>query len=249
MVLIEMDKSLRSEASLIQTIGRAGAADEGTEHGRQGWDAGVAARQTRIGLTSASRPSPRAFAGRGKERGQSSRTDRRWYSLPRACTARCRFAATSPHRTSPRQTRGEGWPASRQRTHTVLVGSRLREIQPWEAVLRGIRIPETERSRELRRDATSAERKIWAGLRNRQCGGHKFVRQERIGPYQCGLRLPRAQAGRRDRRRDAFDRGGTCARCPPYRVHGWSRVSSAPVHERGVLRGVGGRHGEYLSRA
>jgi len=49
--------------------------------------------------------------------------------------------------------------------------------------MRGIRLPETKRARALRRDATSAERKIWAGLRDRQLGGHKFVRQERIGPY------------------------------------------------------------------
>ena len=49
--------------------------------------------------------------------------------------------------------------------------------------MRGIRIPEVKRARALRRAATSAERKVWAGLRNRALGGHKFVRQERIGPY------------------------------------------------------------------
>jgi very-short-patch-repair endonuclease len=47
----------------------------------------------------------------------------------------------------------------------------------------GIRLPEMKRARALRRAATSAERKMWAGLRNRALGGHKFVRQERIGPY------------------------------------------------------------------
>ena len=49
--------------------------------------------------------------------------------------------------------------------------------------MRGIRIPEAKRARALRRAATSAERKIWAGLRNRGLGGYKFVRQEPIGPY------------------------------------------------------------------
>jgi len=49
--------------------------------------------------------------------------------------------------------------------------------------MRGIRIPETKRARALRRAATSAERKIWAGLRNRGLAGWKFVRQEPIGPF------------------------------------------------------------------
>jgi very-short-patch-repair endonuclease len=49
--------------------------------------------------------------------------------------------------------------------------------------MRGIRIREVKRARTLRRAATSAERKIWAGLRNRSLGGYKFVRQEPIGPY------------------------------------------------------------------
>jgi very-short-patch-repair endonuclease len=49
--------------------------------------------------------------------------------------------------------------------------------------MRGIRLPASKRARALRRAATSAERKIWAGLSNRQLGGYKLVRQERIGPY------------------------------------------------------------------
>ena len=39
------------------------------------------------------------------------------------------------------------------------------------------------RSRQLRRAQTDAERKLWSRLGNRQVGGHKFVRQEPIGPY------------------------------------------------------------------
>jgi very-short-patch-repair endonuclease len=49
--------------------------------------------------------------------------------------------------------------------------------------MRGLRIPETRRARELRREASAAERKLWRALRGRLLDGHKFVRQERIGPY------------------------------------------------------------------
>jgi very-short-patch-repair endonuclease len=41
----------------------------------------------------------------------------------------------------------------------------------------------TARSRQLRRAQTDAERRLWYRLGNRQTGGHKFVRQEPIGPY------------------------------------------------------------------
>ena len=49
--------------------------------------------------------------------------------------------------------------------------------------MRGIRIPETNRARELRRDQTSAEARLWRRLRNRALNGFKFVRQEPVGPY------------------------------------------------------------------
>ena len=39
------------------------------------------------------------------------------------------------------------------------------------------------RARRLRREATGVERILWSRLNNRQLGGHKFVRQEPIGPY------------------------------------------------------------------
>ena len=41
----------------------------------------------------------------------------------------------------------------------------------------------TERARELRREATEAERVLWGALRNRQLDGHKFRRQTPIGPF------------------------------------------------------------------
>ena len=41
----------------------------------------------------------------------------------------------------------------------------------------------TSRARQLRREATSAESKLWSTLRGRQIEAEKFVRQEPIGPY------------------------------------------------------------------
>jgi very-short-patch-repair endonuclease len=41
----------------------------------------------------------------------------------------------------------------------------------------------TLHARELRRNATSAESKLWSHLRNRQFDGCKFVRQEPVGPF------------------------------------------------------------------
>jgi very-short-patch-repair endonuclease len=49
----------------------------------------------------------------------------------------------------------------------------MRGEQPWR----------TNRSRVLRSKPISAEAKLWGRLRNRQLGGHKFVRQMPIDPY------------------------------------------------------------------
>ena len=43
----------------------------------------------------------------------------------------------------------------------------------------------TLRSRELRTNATDAERKLWHFIRNRQLHGVRFNRQVPIGPYIC----------------------------------------------------------------
>jgi very-short-patch-repair endonuclease len=43
--------------------------------------------------------------------------------------------------------------------------------------------PETERARELRRDMSQTEGRVWYRLRGRQLAGHKFRRQLPIGPY------------------------------------------------------------------
>ncbi len=52
---------------------------------------------------------------------------------------------------------------------------------------RGKRPPDVERARDLRQEQTSAEKKLWACLRNRQVGGFKFRRQHPIGPYIVDL--------------------------------------------------------------
>ena len=41
----------------------------------------------------------------------------------------------------------------------------------------------TNRARELRRNATDAEHRLWNALRNRQLANAKFVRQRPIGPF------------------------------------------------------------------
>jgi very-short-patch-repair endonuclease len=46
------------------------------------------------------------------------------------------------------------------------------------------RLP-TVRSRELRTNATKAERKLWTILCNRKLGGVRFNRQVPIGPHIC----------------------------------------------------------------
>ncbi|HEX8666707.1 MAG TPA: DUF559 domain-containing protein [Beijerinckiaceae bacterium] len=81
--------------------------------------------------------------------------------------------------------------------------------------MRGLRIPETRRARSLRRTQTPAEARLWSKLRNRGLAGHKFVRQEPIGPYFADLACREAKLvveldgsqhaeSERDRVRDAF---------------------------------------------
>jgi very-short-patch-repair endonuclease len=49
--------------------------------------------------------------------------------------------------------------------------------------MRGLRLHERNRSRDLRKNQTPAEQKLWRELRGRNLAGYKFVRQEPIGPY------------------------------------------------------------------
>jgi very-short-patch-repair endonuclease len=54
---------------------------------------------------------------------------------------------------------------------------------PGEATREKPRPLSTTRARDLRKSGTKAERALWAQLRDRQLHGHKFRRQQPIGPY------------------------------------------------------------------
>lgn len=49
------------------------------------------------------------------------------------------------------------------------------------------RMRNINRSRKLRREASSAERLIWSKLAAGQLAGHRFTRQFQIGTYFCDL--------------------------------------------------------------
>ncbi|PZM17140.1 hypothetical protein CPY51_02605 [Rhizobium tubonense] len=60
--------------------------------------------------------------------------------------------------------------------------------------MRGLRVPDniditkrrpgkTERARDLRRNETEEEYRLWSDLRDRRLNGHKFSRQIPLGPY------------------------------------------------------------------
>ncbi len=49
--------------------------------------------------------------------------------------------------------------------------------------MRGKNERRTSRARNLRREATEAEKRLWFRISARQLGGHKFVRQLPIGPF------------------------------------------------------------------
>jgi very-short-patch-repair endonuclease len=44
-----------------------------------------------------------------------------------------------------------------------------------------------DRSRELRKDASPAERILWKQLSGGKIGNHRFTRQFQIGPYFCDI--------------------------------------------------------------
>jgi very-short-patch-repair endonuclease len=48
--------------------------------------------------------------------------------------------------------------------------------------MRGAEVVKTRLARQLRKDSTLAELRLWRYLRSRSLGGFKFVRQEPIGP-------------------------------------------------------------------
>jgi very-short-patch-repair endonuclease len=52
------------------------------------------------------------------------------------------------------------------------------------------RLTARQRARQLRRDQTDAEQRLWAKLRDRQLGGAKFRRQHPIGPFVADFCCP-----------------------------------------------------------
>ncbi len=78
----------------------------------------------------------------------------------------------------PRPRRGRGWPAGPGE------GDGVRAMVQQASI---------GRARQLRRDATAAERKLWSHLRNRQLAGLKFRRQAPIGPSIVDFVCPEAK--------------------------------------------------------
>ena len=50
-----------------------------------------------------------------------------------------------------------------------------------------------ETARELRREATPSEAALWEHLRGRRLGGHRFRREQPIGPYIADFFCPTAR--------------------------------------------------------
>ncbi len=50
-----------------------------------------------------------------------------------------------------------------------------------------------EAARELRKNMTDAERRVWAGIRRKQLKGHQFYRQKNIGRYIVDFYCPAAK--------------------------------------------------------
>jgi very-short-patch-repair endonuclease len=50
-----------------------------------------------------------------------------------------------------------------------------------------------EFARELRRNMTDAERRLWAGIKRKQLNGYQFYRQKNIGPYIVDFYCPAAK--------------------------------------------------------
>jgi len=79
----------------------------------------------------------------------------------------------------------------------IMVGEEVSPLPPGEGGERSEPVrasavsPElTDRARKLRHDATDAEKKLWAILRNRQLSGIKFRRQYRVGGYILDFAAP-----------------------------------------------------------
>ena len=80
----------------------------------------------------------------------------------------------------------------------------------------------TQRARELRRDGSRAERKIWESLRDRRLNGVKFRRQHPMGPYFADFAcISRRIVIEIDRDHHAFQLGGDARRTAAMEREGW----------------------------
>ena len=111
--------------------------------------------------------------------------------------------------------------------------------------MRGSRPSETRRARHLRRNATSAEAKLWGKRRNRQLAGLKFVRQDPIRPhfadFVCRERKLIVEIDGATHSTDA-ELARDATRSASLRVRGYKviRFSNAEVYENlnGVLEAI-----------
>ncbi len=87
--------------------------------------------------------------------------------VPAPSTGRSMREGVPPPRPSP--SRGEGEEAD--------------QALRWEAIRRGYSPRTIKHAKILRQNQTDAEGLLWHYLRNKQLGGHKFRRQQPIGPY------------------------------------------------------------------
>jgi very-short-patch-repair endonuclease len=93
------------------------------------------------------------------------------------CSRRRRRASFSPF-TGRRQMRGR--PQTEVKPASQIENRSIRRQSPG---MRSASPTRTDRARALRRQSTFEEKLLWFRLQGRRCGGHKFVRQEPVGPY------------------------------------------------------------------
>jgi very-short-patch-repair endonuclease len=93
--------------------------------------------------------------------------------------------------------------------------------------MRGLRIVEARRARALRADATAAETRLWAKLRNRGLNGFKFSRQVTIGPYFADFCCRARKLVVEVDGATQFDRRGTGVGCKAQRISHWARLHCA----------------------
>jgi len=80
------------------------------------------------------------------------------------------------------------------------------EIGPdrWAKLMRGLRLLETRRARELRRLSPAAERMVWPRLKNRALHGAKFIRSAKLIVEIDGATHSTDEEIAHDQRRTAF---------------------------------------------